>query len=134
MAYQVYDYQLCLSVFHWLIMNTKSIFEDTLAVHLLNARTTFIELPEAMNYSGLEGQHAWKKVNRWYDGRDEVTTIKQVAASRQIKVDVKILGALAHDTGTVRKMIRVDVLDAVPSTNVKTLLETYKCQETFGGQ
>lgn len=68
-AGQVFDYQLSLSVFHWFVpMNTRDVFEEALSNHLLNARTTFIELPEAMNYTGNEGQHMWKRISVWYEG------------------------------------------------------------------
>ncbi|KYQ93389.1 hypothetical protein DLAC_06070 [Tieghemostelium lacteum] len=105
----VYEYQLCLSVFHWFGMKTKEEFEEVLHNHLMNAKTTFIELPEPMRYIGKEGQHAWKHVNDWYSGRNEVEIFADLKDKYQMKMTWKILGALIHDNKTVRKVIRVDV-------------------------
>eukprot|EP01112_Ceratiomyxa_fruticulosa_P012660 TRINITY_DN3517_c0_g1_i1.p1 TRINITY_DN3517_c0_g1~~TRINITY_DN3517_c0_g1_i1.p1 ORF type:complete len:489 (+),score=90.90 TRINITY_DN3517_c0_g1_i1:214-1680(+) len=127
---QVFRYQLCLSVFHWFKMPTRDDFEVALANHLSNAYTTFIELPEAMVYQGNEGQHAWKQTNLWFNKRDEVTIIKEVAEKYDLgKVTIKILGALMHDNETVRKVIRVNVEKNKnkPKVDVDKVLEIYGC-------
>lgn len=128
-AGQVYDYQLSLSVFHWFVpMNTRDVFEESLSNHILNARTTFIELPEAMNYTGTEGQHMWKRISVWYAGRNEEQVIEGVAARYNLNVQVKTLGAILHQTGTLRKLIRVDVVDNKKNWELQTMQSIYKCK------
>lgn len=128
---QVYQYQLCLSIFHWFYMPDRSSFEEALFNHLSNARTTFLELPEARVYTGREGQHAWDWVNRWYAGRDEVTVITDVLQKNGLNTPtqfrVKVLGALMHDNKTIRKMIRVDLLENQPQGDLDTILRAYGC-------
>jgi uncharacterized SAM-binding protein YcdF (DUF218 family) len=128
---QVYQYQLCLSIFHWFYMPDRPTFEEALFNHLSNARTTFLELPEARVYTGREGQHAWDWVNRWYAGRDEVTVITDVLQKNGLKTPsqfrVKVLGALMHDNKTIRKMIRVDLLESQPQGDLDTILKAYAC-------
>jgi len=110
-AGQVFDYQLCLD---WFVpLNARKVFGESLANQLLNARTTFIELPEAMDYTG-----------------DEVA-ILEMADKYKFKVKVKILGAITLDNGALCKILRVDV-DVVPQLDLKTLFETYKCSDNGG--
>eukprot|EP01102_Stenamoeba_stenopodia_P007805 TRINITY_DN2205_c0_g1_i1.p1 TRINITY_DN2205_c0_g1~~TRINITY_DN2205_c0_g1_i1.p1 ORF type:complete len:489 (-),score=152.84 TRINITY_DN2205_c0_g1_i1:67-1533(-) len=136
-SHQVYAYQLCLSVFHWFNMPTKESFEEALYNHLMNSRTTFIELPEARKYDGREGQHAWDWVNKWYNGRTEVQIINDLAKKYLWgRYEVKVLGAISHDNRTVRKMLRVDLLDNHPSADVNVVLKTYGCNKdnTYVGE
>ncbi|KAN0023658.1 hypothetical protein ACTFIV_008045 [Dictyostelium citrinum] len=106
----LYEYQFCLSIFHWFDMKTQQQFEDTLSNHLISSRTTFIELPEAMNYKGKEGQHAWGRVNIWYANRTEDEIFYDIREKYNIpKMTWKTLGAILHENNTVRKLIRVDV-------------------------
>jgi len=137
----VYEYQLCLSVFHWFGMKTKDEFEEVLKNHLLNARTTFIELPEARDYKGKEGQHAWRECNIWFDGRTEVEVLAHIKSKYNLKMTWKTLGAIQHDNKTVRKVIRVDVrsdfdsedqLDHRKPVSVDTLKSTYECGRLTG--
>eukprot|EP01111_Echinosteliopsis_oligospora_P013094 TRINITY_DN4605_c0_g1_i1.p1 TRINITY_DN4605_c0_g1~~TRINITY_DN4605_c0_g1_i1.p1 ORF type:complete len:475 (-),score=105.12 TRINITY_DN4605_c0_g1_i1:73-1497(-) len=131
---QIYTYQFCLSVFHWLNpMEDREQFEQTLSNMLLNARTTFLELPEAMEYKGSEGQHAWKKVNKWYAGRTELEILEDLAQKYNLKMTIKQLGVILHDNKTVRRMFRVTVTDASPEIDVDTVVSTYKCAAVVGG-
>ncbi|KAF2074593.1 hypothetical protein CYY_004100 [Polysphondylium violaceum] len=139
----VYEYQLCLSVFHWFGMKTKEHFEEVLFQHLVNARTTFIELPEAKKYLGNEGQHAWRESNIWFDGRTEVEVLADIKAKYNMKMSWKILGALKHDNKTIRKVIRVDVRSDFDSEdqsdhrrtlNLETLKSTYECGKLMYGK
>ncbi|EFA83709.1 hypothetical protein PPL_02776 [Heterostelium album PN500] len=104
----VYEYQLCLSVFHWFGMKTREQFEEVLMNHLMNGKTTFIELPEAIHYEGY-AQHAAKDINVWYAGRTEDQIFNDIRTRYQLNMTWKTLGALLHDNKTVRKVIRVDV-------------------------
>lgn len=134
---QVYAYQFCLSVFHWFNMPTKEAFEEALYNHLMNARTTFIELPEARKYDGREGQHAWDWVNKWYNGRTEVQIINDLAKKHSWgQYEVKVLGAIIHDNRTVRKLLRVDLLNNEPSADLEVILKTYGCNKdnTYVGE
>ncbi|KAK5579812.1 hypothetical protein RB653_009499 [Dictyostelium firmibasis] len=108
--HHLYEYQFCLSIFHWFDMKTQQDFEDTLSNHLMSSRTTFIELPEAMLYKGREGQHAWGRVNTWYQGRNEDEILYDIRQKYNLpKMTWKTLGAILHENNTVRKLIRVDV-------------------------
>eukprot|EP01102_Stenamoeba_stenopodia_P022037 TRINITY_DN9045_c0_g1_i2.p1 TRINITY_DN9045_c0_g1~~TRINITY_DN9045_c0_g1_i2.p1 ORF type:complete len:416 (-),score=72.63 TRINITY_DN9045_c0_g1_i2:15-1217(-) len=123
---QVFHYQLCLSVFHWFKMPTKEDFEEALYHLLSNARTTFIELPEARLYHGREGQHAWDSVNKWYSGRTEVEIIHDIGKKyRWNHYEVTVLGGISHDNRTVRKLLRVDVIDNHANATLETVLECY---------
>lgn len=148
----MYDYQLILSVFHWFSpMDTREQFEEALGNNLRNARTTFAELPEAMEYTGKEGQHRWDKVNKWYSGkhnphcyvnktlrfllgRTEEQVIRDVAKKFNFEINIQVLGALRHDTPTVRKMLRIDVPGNDGSIHdVKKVLNIYNCKKVTGG-
>ncbi|KAM9993903.1 hypothetical protein ACTFIZ_011860 [Dictyostelium cf. discoideum] len=128
----LYEYQFCLSIFHWFDMKTQQHFEDTLSNHLISSRTTFIELPEAMNYKGKEGQHAWNRVNIWYANRTEDEILYDIREKYNIpKMTWKTLGAILHENNTVRKLIRVDVnfeSDVRKPLEKSTLIEEiYNC-------
>lgn len=60
----VFHYQVCLGVFHMFTpMYSKEQFEKALSTFLKNARTTFLELPEATKYYGNEAEKNWELVN-----------------------------------------------------------------------
>ncbi|EGC38521.1 hypothetical protein DICPUDRAFT_148822 [Dictyostelium purpureum] len=129
---QLYEYQLCLSIFHWFDMNTRDDFEETLINHLVSARTTFIELPEAMNYKGNEGQHAHGRINRWYADRTEDQILRDIKEKFEIpNMTWKTLGAILHENKTVRKLIRVDIRlspeDRSPLDHETLKTEVYNC-------
>jgi len=116
-THQVLNYQLSLNLFHLgdPAFTTPS-YDDTLVNHLLNARTTFIELPESMDYTG-----------------NEVDKILNLAAKHNFNAKVKTLGAVFHDDDTVCTMLRVDIMDFPPHTNKEILFDTYKCSPVVGG-
>eukprot|EP00771_Trimastix_marina_P002140 gnl/Trimastix_PCT/3254.p1 GENE.gnl/Trimastix_PCT/3254~~gnl/Trimastix_PCT/3254.p1 ORF type:complete len:402 (+),score=125.74 gnl/Trimastix_PCT/3254:255-1460(+) len=108
----MFDVQLSLSVFHWLNLPTRALFEKALSAHLSNGRVTFLELPEFRHYVGNERQYHWQAVNEWYAGAKDVEEVVERAARKHgLRVAVKRLGANAHENGTVRTVLRVDLLD-----------------------
>eukprot|EP00026_Physarum_polycephalum_P004098 Phypoly_transcript_04115.p1 GENE.Phypoly_transcript_04115~~Phypoly_transcript_04115.p1 ORF type:complete len:451 (+),score=85.71 Phypoly_transcript_04115:152-1504(+) len=125
----IYTYQLCFDVFHWWPSNaTREEWEGLLAAMLMNARTTFFELPEAMKYRGREGQPNWELLNRWYDGRNETQILTDVALSHGFHVQHKLLGPTMHARiDTLHKLMRVDVVGLTPQFRYSDFLAAYNC-------
>ncbi|EGG13770.1 hypothetical protein DFA_11531 [Cavenderia fasciculata] len=129
----VYEYQLCLSIFHWFGMKNREEFDKVLFDFLLNSKTSFLELPESMVYVGPHGhgQHEWQRVNRWYEGRSEEVILEDIRTKYNLNMSWKVLGAIRHDNGTIRKMIRVDVnpkqdtRDPLPFEDLKSIYQCY---------
>lgn len=154
---QIYQYQLSLSVFHWIRpMHTREDFEQTLAHHLNNSRTTFLELPEAITYTKKNGQHNAKEVsdpfnfvflglrphinlsflqlNLWYAGRNETQLLEDLAQKYELNLKYKFLGPILHDNGTVRKVFRIDRPNLEVTADVDIALRLYSCKHLYGGK
>jgi hypothetical protein len=103
----VLDYQLTLSVFHWLPLSTRAHFERVLATHLRNARTTFLELPSPTQKPCAN----YLSYKRWYDGRRNMSLIIRQAVQRtgpKIRIKQLTPGYKSEH----RIVFRVDNLDA----------------------
>ncbi|KAJ9447199.1 hypothetical protein DIPPA_35678 [Diplonema papillatum] len=71
-----HDYQFVLSVFHWFTMEDRQSFEKVLVRLFRNAKTTFIELPIAGDYSErFMKQVGSQYFTKWYDGRSDIAQI-----------------------------------------------------------
>lgn len=134
-AEMAFTYQLSLGTFHWVLqMDTREDFDNALGHHLMNARTTFLELPEAMVYNGREGQINWQQINVWYDGRNNTQILEDLAKKFDIKINYKFLGPILHSSGTIRNVYRVDLPDIEPYMEIDKALEIYECKQIYGGE
>lgn len=134
-ANQVFTYQLSLGVFSWVSpMETREQFENALVQHLKNARTTFLELPEAMQYTPKENEHNGLKVNEWYANRNETQILDDLAAKFKLKIVYKFLGPILHENGTVRKVFRVDLPDQHPNLDVDRAVKLFDCVTLKSGK
>jgi hypothetical protein len=90
---------------------------------------TFLELPEARVYGHDTGQAMADKLNVWYGGMVSDQAIVQKACGRvEIQCDVTFLGAMFHDTGTVRTLLRVEVARTKPKPDLTQLQELLGCK------
>ena len=116
-ASQTLDYQLALSIFHWLPMQTRDQFLRTLGKFLLKAKTSFLEMPEG----GHKGSANYKVYRHWYDASEPMeNVIRSALATTDALFTVRLLGnttiaATARASSTTRQVFRVDVL--TPAAN-----------------
>eukprot|EP00668_Euglena_longa_P014112 GGOE01018084.1.p1 GENE.GGOE01018084.1~~GGOE01018084.1.p1 ORF type:complete len:349 (+),score=47.80 GGOE01018084.1:37-1083(+) len=106
----ILDYQLTLSVFHWLPITSRTHFEQVLAAHLRNARTTFLELPSPIQKPCAN----YLSYKRWYDGRKNVSLIILQSCQRQ-GLMVRLKQITPSYKPEHRVVFRIDVVDASPT-------------------
>eukprot|EP00667_Euglena_gracilis_P016977 EG_transcript_17833 len=104
------DYQLTLSVFHWLPISSRAHFEEVLVSHLRNARTTFLELPSPTQKPCAN----YLSYKRWYDGRKNVSLIILQSCQRQ-GLNVRLKQITPGYKQEHRVVFRIDLVDAVPT-------------------
>lgn len=127
-------YQLVLSVFHWLPMETRDEFELVLADLLQGAYTTFIELPIMGEDPVLHRQVGAERVRKWYDGRVDVREIiLETAKARRINgVQVREIAAVPW-LKWKRRVFRVDVGEGGDETTAhypcKDLQAVLRCEQ-----
>eukprot|EP01012_Entosiphon_sulcatum_P018990 TRINITY_DN23820_c0_g1_i1.p1 TRINITY_DN23820_c0_g1~~TRINITY_DN23820_c0_g1_i1.p1 ORF type:complete len:591 (-),score=54.98 TRINITY_DN23820_c0_g1_i1:29-1801(-) len=97
-------YQYVLSVFHWLPIYTTAALYDVLSRLLLNARTTFLELPGAHERHKLSGRFG--KLYERVEGNETAPVIMAAAVAHGLRVDVKHLSVGSDG----RVLYRVDLL------------------------
>ena len=110
------DYQVALSIFHWLPLTSLSQFNKVLRQFLMGARTTFIELPDPGHRSSAN----YKAWSRWYVPEVSVESRirKALDEGRDILYTIETLGNATIDYGmrspitTTRTVFRVDVFPA----------------------
>ena len=122
--WQPLDYQLALSIFHWLPLPTEAEFRKVLGRFLLSARTTFLELPDpahAGSYNGNPGYAEWR---RWYTPDVSVEERIRAALERTGSLyTIELLGTATIDYGprhpatTTRGIYRVDVFWIPPPSS-----------------
>jgi len=132
-----FDYQLALSVFHWLPIPSRSQFLNVLGNFLRLARTTFIELPEA----GHKTSANFQVYRHWYskgENLEDVLWAALDAVADTAMYDVRYLGDATIDFGkndirtTTRQMYRVDLIQrsnhASISSNCSRFAQCVACK------
>jgi len=120
---QPLDYQLALSIFHWLPLRTKDEFHRTLGQFLAKARTTFLELPEA----GHEGSAHAKAYLHWYSPSEPMAeVIRSALETTDTLYTVRYIGnstiaATRRASATTRQLFRIDVLAETVNRTAGTL-------------
>jgi hypothetical protein len=116
----VFDFQLGLSIFHWLPIHTRNEFYRQLGAFLRLASTTIIELPEA----GHRTSANYRVYQHWYDKSENMEDVLWKALNTiadSAMYDVRYLGAATIDFGkdnpktTTRELYRVDVIMQPPA-------------------
>ena len=113
------DYQLALSIFHWLPLATLSEFNRVLGRFLRNAKTTFIELPDPAHDASYNGNPSYATWRPWYTTDVSVEQrIRTALEQTDTLFTVELLGTATIDYGpaspatTTRSIFRVDVFPA----------------------
>jgi hypothetical protein len=123
----MFDYQISLSVFHWVVRASRSMGIDPreiLADHLRAARTTFIELPDMQQRKPLPG------IYREYATIPQA--INEAAAAYGLGVRITYLGSSAW-YGT-RDTFRIDLDPAVAPRQRAAELPSERIVEILGVQ
>lgn len=104
------DYQLVLSVFHWLgdgygtKIKTASDWDNLFCDMIQIANITFLEIPNVLDLS--ETPH---KIRNWYKGRDEFTVLTQALRSANIPVEIEYIGSIKHGGKGKRKLFKIEL-------------------------
>ena len=134
-----HDYQFVLSVFHWFEMPDRTSFEGVLVNLLMNAKTTFIELPIAGDFGPrFMKQVGSKNFVKWYDGRSD---IKQIIIdslkAKSVTGTVTKVGSVKWLPGDKKKgekdwdreLFRVDMENSPSPYSCETHFSVYGCAE-----
>jgi hypothetical protein len=108
-------YALVLSIFHWLPLNGRAEFAQTLCKAVQTAMTTFIELPEW----GKNTTVHWDLWQHWYGPEDMQDVLISALAGCTCNPSVQFLGENKIDYGpehpstTIRKIYRIDLHECI---------------------
>ena len=117
------DYQLVLSVFHWLgdgygskiktISDWDNLFCDMIQV----ANITFFEIPNVLDPN--ETPH---RIRHWYNGRDELTILTQALKNRDISAEIKCIGSIQHGEKGERKLFKIELANKLQKSPVNHII------------
>ena len=122
-----HDYQLALSVFHWFELPDQTAFEVALSNLVSNARTTFLELPQARQGVGS------KYSSKWYSGRTNLSAILlESFSSMNINCSVKQIGSWTSSPEKSVELFRIDRnTEAALPWMCDTHVSIYNCTKRF---